>query len=90
MIVKAIFDARLGLFKVVFNLLPDVPSFPQTLLESLDTVFDTIFGHLDLLGLFVRIDTIKTLVPLLIIVINFEHIYHFVMWIIKKIPLSID
>ena len=90
MIVKAIFDAILGLFKAVFNLLPDVPSFPQTLLESLDTVFDTIFGHLDLLGLFVRIDTIKTLVPLLIIVINFEHIYHFVMWIIKKIPLSID
>lgn len=90
MIVKAIFDAILALFKAVFNLLPDVPSFPQTLLESLDTVFDTIFGHLDLLGLFVRIDTIKTLVPLLIIVINFEHIYHFVMWIIKKIPLSID
>ena len=47
MIVKAIFDAILGLFKVVFNLLPDVPSFPQTLLESLDTVFDTIFGHLE-------------------------------------------
>ena len=35
MIVKAIFDAILGLFKVVFNLLPDVPSFPQTLIQYL-------------------------------------------------------
>lgn len=90
MIIKAIFDLILGLLKLVFGLLPNVPQFPQDILNSLNIVFDTIFNNLDLLGLFVRIDTIKTLVPLLIVAINFEHIYHFVMWIVKKIPLSID
>lgn len=90
MILKAIFEAILGLLKIIFGLLPNVPSFPDSLLSSLDTVFDTIFNNLDLLGLFVRIDTIKILVPLVVIAVNFEHIYHFTMWILKKIPLSID
>ena len=35
-------------------------------------------------------DTIKILVPLVVVVYNFEHIYHFAIWLIKKIPLSID
>lgn len=90
MILKAIFDLILFLLKTIFGILPNIPQFPDSLLSSLNTVFSTIFNNLDLLGIFVRIDTIKILVPLLIIVVNFEHIYHFTMWIVKKIPLSID
>ena len=90
MIIKAILDLILGLLKLVFGLLPSIPDFPDTIMTSLDNVFTTIFNNLDLLGLFVNIDTIKVLVPLVIIVVNFEHIYHFTMWIIKKIPLSIE
>lgn len=90
MILETIFNAIKGLLIVIFSILPDIPSFPETIMNSLNTVFDTIFNNLDLLGLFVRIDTIKTLVPLLIVAINFEHIYHFTMWIVRKIPLSID
>lgn len=90
MIIKAIFDLVLGLLKLVFGILPNIPDLPDNINNSLNTVFDTIFNNLDLLGLFVRIDTIKTLVPLLIIVINFEHVYHFTMWIIKKLPLGIN
>lgn len=90
MILQTIFDAIKNLLLVIFGLLPNVPQFPETMMNSIETVFDTIFNNLDLLGLFVRIETIKVLVPLLIVAINFEHIYHFIMWIVKKIPLSID
>lgn len=90
MIIEAIINLVTNLLKFVFNLLPDIPQLPASILTSLDNVFDTIFSHLDLLGLFVRIDTIKILVPLILVVYNFEHIYHFIMWIIKKIPLSIN
>lgn len=90
MVLKAIFELILGLLKLVFGFLPNIPQLPESITNSLNTVFDTIFNNLDLLGLFVRVETIKILVPLLIIVINFEHIYHFTMWILKKIPLSID
>ena len=75
------------MFKLfIYSLLPDVPAFPQTLLNSVNKVFDIIFSNLTLLPMFIRIDTIKILVPLLIIVINFEYIYNLVMWVLRKIP----
>jgi hypothetical protein len=90
MIIEFIFNLILALLKIVFGILPNVPTLNSSLLTSVNNVFDTIFSHLELLGLFVRISTIQILVPLLIIALNFEHIYHFAMWVLKKIPLSID
>ena len=90
MIIEALVNLVTALLKVVFDLLPNVPQFPDSLLASLDRVMTTIFNNLDLLGIFIRIDTIKILVPLVVIAYNFEHIYHFAIWLVKKIPLSID
>lgn len=90
MVLEAIFTLIKNLLMFVFDLLPDVPELPTNIMNSISNVFNTIFDNIDLLGLFVRIDTIKILVPLVIVAANFEHIYHFIMWIVKKIPLSID
>lgn len=90
MIIEALVNLVTGLLKTVFGLLPNVPTFPDSLLTSLDRVTGVIFDNLDLLGIFIRIDTIKILVPLVIVAYNFEHIYHFALWLIKKIPLSIN
>ena len=90
MIVEAIINLITLLLKTVLGVLPDIPDFPQSLLTSIDNVATTIFGNLNLLGLFVRIDTIKILVPLVIVAVNFEHIYHFAMWLIKKLPISTE
>lgn len=90
MIIEAIINLITSLLKFIFGLLPNVPGFPQSLLTSIDNVTDTIFNNLDLLCLFVRIDTIKILVPLVIVAVNFEHIYHFAMWLIKKLPISTE
>ena len=90
MILELIMSAVLFLLKTVFSLLPNIPQLSETLTNSIDRVFGVIFDNVGLLGLFVRISTIKWLVPLVVVVYNFEHIYHFIMWVIKKIPLSID
>lgn len=90
MIIEVIINLVTILLKFIFDLLPDVPDFPQSLLSSIDNVTSVVFNNLSLLGLFVRIDTIKILVPLVIIVVNFEHIYHFAMWVIKKLPISTE
>lgn len=73
-----------------FNFLPNIPRFDTSILGSLNTYIDMIFNNLGLLGFFIHINTIKVLVPLVIIVVNFDKIYHFIMWLIKKLPLSID
>ena len=88
MIIELIVNLLTGALEAILFLLPDLPALPQSILTSIDNVTSTIFANVNLLGLFVRIDTIKTLVPLLIVVLNFEHIYHFSMWIVRKLPLS--
>lgn len=90
MIVEAIINLVTIFLKFIFDLLPSIPDFPQSLLISIDNVTSVIFGNLNLLGLFVRIDTIKILVPLIIVVVNFERIYHFAIWVIKKLPISTE
>lgn len=90
MIIEVIFNLIKTLLTTVLGLLPNVPQLPNSLLTSISNVTTVIFDNLGLISIFVRISTIKILVPLIIVVVNFEHIYHFVMWIVKKIPLSID
>ena len=90
MILELIITAITFVLKTVLSILPNIPQLPNSIMTSLDNVFEVIFDNVGLLGLFVRISTIKLLVPLVILVVNFQHIYHFVMWIIKKLPLSID
>lgn len=79
------------LLQFIFTLLPDLPSFDVSLLDSLTKYVNLIFNNLGLLGFFVDINAIKPLVPLVILVINFERIYHFIIWLINKIPfLNLD
>lgn len=74
------------LLQFIFTLLPDLPSFDVSLLDALTKYVNLIFNNLGLLGFFVDINAIKPLVPLVILVINFERIYHFIIWLINKIP----
>lgn len=64
----------------------NIPSFPGGLAGSIDSFLSLIFDNLSLLGFFIRPATIRLVVPVLLIVINFELIYKLVMWIIRKLP----
>lgn len=86
MIIELFFDLIAMMLHVVFLPLPNLPGFNNELLNSMTQFINLIFDNVGLLGFFIRIDTIKTIVPLLILVLNFDHIYHLVMWILRKIP----
>ena len=86
MLVEALFNGVISLINGILNLLDVLPEFPADLITSMDGFFSLIFDNLSLLGFFVRLDTVKILVPLVIVVINFEDIYAFIMWILRKIP----
>lgn len=74
------------LFDLVFSILPSLPAFPESLSSSIEYVLNIVFDTASLIGLFVHLDTVRVLLPLAIVVINFNRIYQIVMWIIKKIP----
>ena len=86
MLVEAFFNGAISILNGILDLLDVLPDFPTNLISSMNSFFALIFDNLSLLGFFVRLDTVKLLIPLVIVVINFEDVYAFVMWILRKIP----
>lgn len=75
-----------SLVSLVFGILPNLPDLPQSAYNSINSFLDLIFNYAGLIDVFIPLQHIKILVPLIIIVVNFEHIYNLVMWVLKKIP----
>lgn len=90
MIFEFLCSAVFGILKILFSIIPDLPSLPDFVGSSIEGLFDLVFDNVQLLGFFISIDMIKILVPLIILVENFDHIYHFIIWLIKKIPISTE
>lgn len=81
-----------GLFELVYTLLSTVlapfsiPSFPSGIQSILDSVVSYLTSAVGLLCIFVRPTTLHLLIPAVIIVINMEHIWDAIIWILKKLP----
>lgn len=77
-----------GLYKIIqfaFGWI-NIPQMPNEITNSIDSFFNLIFDNLSLLGFFVRPMTLKIVIPVLIILLNFDLIYKIVMWLVLKIP----
>ena len=90
MIIENLLNLFMVFIDFVFAFLPNLPSFDISILETLTKYINLIFDNLGLLGFFIHIKTIKLLAPLVILAINFERIYHFSIWLVRKLPFSID
>lgn len=85
MILQSLLNLVFGLLKICFGWI-SIPSFPETLTNSVDTFLNLIFDNITLLGFFIRPATIVIVVPILIILLNFDQLYKITMWILRKIP----
>lgn len=86
MIIQALLDLVKNVLFLVFGWI-SLPQMPEQITTAINTFLDLIFDNVGLLGLFIRIDTIKLVVPVVIIIMNFEKLYHLTLWILKKIPM---
>ncbi len=86
MIIQLILNLLKTLLFSVFSWI-NLPQFPEELTNSLNSFIDLIFDNLNLLGFFIRPATITIVIPVLIILINFDKVYKLTMWILKKIPM---
>lgn len=91
MILENLLNILFSSLEVILSILPDIPSLPDELLSSAYSFIDLIFDNVGLLGLFIPISTIKVVVPLVLVIVNFDKIYKLTMWVLNKIPkLDID
>jgi hypothetical protein len=86
LIIQLILNLLKTLLFSVFSWI-NLPQFPEGLTNSLNSFIDLIFDNLNLLGFFIRPVTITIVIPVLIILINFDKVYKLTMWILKKIPM---
>lgn len=85
MILQAVFDLVRNVIKVVFGWI-NLPSMPEAVTSVIDELFALLRGSVGMLGVFVDLSMLKILLPVLLIVINFEHVWKFTMFILRKIP----
>lgn len=88
MIIEAIFNA---LKTVIFSLfswidLPNMSDYGTGFDEAFNMFGEMLESTKGIINLFLPWGIVKFGLPILIIVLSFEHIYHFVMWVIKKLP----
>ena len=85
MILEILLNTIMSLLKLCFNWI-NLPTFPGDLTSSINSFLDLIFNNLSLLGFFIRPATLVVGIPVLIILLNFDEVYKFTMWILRKIP----
>lgn len=90
MILEVIINLITGIIKLLatpFNILPDTP---EALVNAVNYYLDLVFNNLDFISFFVNVVTLKTVAIVAIAIWTVDNGYHFLMWIIKKLPLSIN
>lgn len=87
MITEALINIGLFFFDVILNFLDLLPDMPEEVISVLDEFFDLVFTNGWSLACFViPMDFALILLPLVILVVNFERVYHLIMWVLRKIP----
>lgn len=85
MILEAVFNLVSGLVKLVFGWI-NLPDLPGSITSVIDELFALISGSVGIIGIFVDLNMVKILLPVLLIVINFDEVWKFTMFILRKIP----
>lgn len=74
-----------GLLKLVFGWI-NLPDMPASVTSAIDELFAVLQGGFSIMGIFINMDVVKVLLPIVLIVVHFEEVWKFTMFVLKKIP----
>jgi hypothetical protein len=86
MIIEWMLKLGLTIIDVLFVLTGALPAVPEGIENAVDSVFNFMFSGVNLLSIFLDMNVVKVLIPIVIGVINFDNIAKLVMFILKKVP----
>lgn len=85
MIIKGLLELIFGLLQIVFSPIA-LPALPDGIQSVVDEFVNVLVGAVGLLGVFVDLNTLKWLIPVVIIIVNFDRVWNLIMFILRKIP----
>lgn len=89
MLTEKLIDAGLFLLDTILNCLDALPGMPEEVVGVLDTFFANVFQYgWNGACFFLPMNYVLVLMPLVLVVANFEHVYHLIMWALRKVPLA--
>lgn len=86
MIVEYLITKVLDVVGVLFVYLPDIPQLPTELQEPLTHFLSIIKASSGTINYLYGVSFVGYILPIIIVILTFEHIYHFIMFILRKIP----
>lgn len=90
MIIEALINLITVVIKLIaipFNVLPDTP---EALRTAVNGYMDLIFGNLDFISFFVNTDTLHQVAIIALAIYTVDKAFNLLMFIIRKLPLSIN
>ncbi len=87
MIIDLMISVMIGFVKVVLGILPNVPATPSAIVDGGNWVTSTIGGVISVLSMLLTPALLAAVVLVIVGLINFQWIYHTVMWVVRKIPM---
>ena len=85
MILESVFNLFGAFLRVIFGWI-NLPAMLEAITSVLDELCALIRGSIGILAVFIDMDMVKILLPVLLIVINFDEVWKFTMFIVRKIP----
>ena len=87
MILELLLNAIKGLLNLILNVI-HLPALDAGTVQSVhDFIGMIITNGGSLIGLFVRWQTVRILLPIVVLLVGAKYIYSLVMWILRKIPM---
>lgn len=88
MIVESIVTSVISVIAGLFNLLPDLPDLPSTFSDNIPDVVEFLQRPMNFLKYIYGDVYFSALIVLLVLMFNFQHIFHFSQWILRKLPIG--
>lgn len=85
MIIKGLFELIFVLLNVVFAPI-NLPQLPTAMQDIVNSLIDIMLGSFGMLLWFVDIEVLRFLIPVAIVIANFERVWNLIMFILRKIP----
>jgi len=88
MILEFVLSVVGTVLRALFGVLPDLPEAPAWLTTTLDTFIGSVMSGVAFVSYIMTPTIFIFVLSTFLVLLNFEYIYHLVLWIIKKLPIG--
>ena len=86
MIIEGIFNLVYNFLDIILTPFQIIPDMPQHLVNQLNFFKTFIIDGLNMAFFILNPGTVRVAIPLAIAIMNMEHIWNGIMWVLKKLP----